>query len=435
MRPLARHALSPTWNRPLAELPVAGPRRRPHWLGRRRVRIYAAAVLACQLLFAGIYLYRLYVLRHPGLSPLALDFLPTWSASWLALQGHGGEAWQLDRLAAIEQSIVPSLRETGGQLPWLYPPFALLLMQPVALLPYPLAAMIWSGGTWLCFVAAIKAIVPRGDAVFLAAAFPAALLAAAMGQSSLLTAALAATGLMLLRRHPVAAGICFGLLFIKPHLAVLFPLALLCGRAWRALAALLVTVATLLALSAIAFGADALVSFVANVGMMARYVENGPAPLARMPTFFAMAKLSHAPVALAYALQGASALLAAGIVVLAWTREAAYALRAAALIGASLLVSPYLYDYDLTWYAVFAAWLARHALARGWRAGERECLAALWLMPLAGLLVVSRVPLQFMALATLVALGLVMVRMSHERRESPCLPIADEADLRGRRWP
>jgi hypothetical protein len=435
MKLLARHALSPAGNRPLAELPVAGPRRRPHWLGRRRVRIYAAAGLACQLLFAGIYLYRLYVLRHPGLSPLALDFLPAWSASWLALHGHGADAWQLARLAAIEQSVVPSLRETGGQLPWLYPPSALLLVQPVALLPYPVAAAVWSGGTWLCFVAAIRAIVPRGDAAFLAAAFPAALLAAAMGQSSLLTAALAATGLMLLRRQPFVAGICFGLLFIKPHLALLFPLALVCGRAWRALAAWLGTVVLLFALGVIAFGTDALSAFVANVGMMARYVESGPAPLARMPTFFAMARLLHAPIALAYAAQAASALLAAGVVVIAWTRESAYALRAAALIGASLLVSPYLYDYDLTWYAVFAAWLARHALARGWRAGERECVAALWLMPLAGLLVVSRVPLQFLSLATLSALALVMARVSRERRESPCLSTTDEADLRARRWP
>ncbi|WP_232833632.1 glycosyltransferase family 87 protein [Paraburkholderia kururiensis] len=435
MKPLARHALSPAWNRPLVELPVAGPRRRPHWLGLRRVRIYAAAVLACQLLFAGIYLYRLYVLRHPGLSPLALDFLPTWSASWLALHGHGCEAWQLDRLAVIEQGVVPSLRETGGQLPWLYPPFALLLMQPVALLPYPVAAVVWSVGTGLCFVAAIRAIVPRGDAVFLVAAFPAALLAAAMGQSSLLTAALAATGLTLLRRRPVVAGICFGMLFIKPHLALLFPLALLCSRAWRALAALLATVGTLFVLGVIAFGADALSSFVANVGMMARYVQNGPAPFARMPTFFAMAKLLHSPSAIAYAAQGASALLAASIVVLAWTRESAYGLRAAALVGASLLVSPYLYDYDLTWYAVFAAWLARHALAHGWRAGERECLAALWLMPLAGLLVVSRAPLQFVPLVTLAAWGLVVARMQRERRESPCLPVTDDAGLRRRRWP
>ncbi|WP_443798111.1 glycosyltransferase 87 family protein, partial [Burkholderia vietnamiensis] len=57
------------------------------------------------------------------------------------------------------------------------------------------------------------------------------------GQTSLASAALAGLGLLALNRRPVAAGICFALLTVKPQIAVLFPLALLCAAQWRALAA------------------------------------------------------------------------------------------------------------------------------------------------------------------------------------------------------
>jgi hypothetical protein len=214
------------------------------------------------------------------------------------------------------------------------------------------------------------------------------------------------------------------LLCIKPHLAVLLPLALLCSRSWRALAAMAATAAVLLVLSVLAFGTGTLVVFLHNAGMIAGFVESGRAALARIPTVFALATLAHVPAALAYTAQGAAALVAAVAVCNSWGRECSYALRAAVLLCASLLVSPYLFDYDLTWLGVLIAWCVRHGLARGWKRYEREWLVGLWFVPIAGIFVVEQLKFQFMPLAIAATLWMLMRRIAQERQE----PVALESD-------
>jgi hypothetical protein len=203
---------------------------------------------------------------------------------------------------------------------------------------------------------------------------------------------------------------------MKPHLAVLFPLALLCSRSWRALASFTVTAALTLVFALLAFGPGTFGAFLHNAGMAAGYVESGGAVLARLPTVFALIKLMTGSVALAYMAQGVSALLAAGAVCHVWGRESSCSLRAATLIGASLLVSPYLHDYDLVWYGLLIAWYCRHCMAYGWKRGEREWLCVLWLAPLAGVFVVTRLQFQFMPLISALTLCMLIRRVNFERR-------------------
>lgn len=403
-------------SRPAAELPVASPARRPHWLNRERLQFYATGVLVCYVMLVLIYLYRAVWRPHEYISPVAIDFLPFWSSSYLALHGHAVDAYNLNVLAKVE---VDALSHPVGILPWLYPPTFLLFVYPLALLPWKIAAVVFLGGTYALFIRAIHAIVPCRQAIVIALAFPGAALVAVSGQNGLLTASLAALGLLLLRRRPVMAGICFGLLCMKPHLAVLVPLALICSHSWRALASLALTAVSTLALAVLAFGTETLVAFLHNAGMAAGYVESGRAALARVPTMFAMAKLAHAPSTLAYAAQGVSALFAAATVCYAWCRETSYPLRAATLTCATLMVSPYLFDYDLAWYGVLIAWYCKHAMDSGWKRGEREWLIVLWLAPLAGLLVIMQVNLkfQFMPLISAITLWMLVRRIALGRRE------------------
>ena len=81
-------------------------------------------------------------------------------------------------------------------------------------------------------------------------------------------------------------------------------------------------------------------------------------------------------------LQGAVALVAAGCVWWAWRRRnVAFEAKAATLMAGSLLVSPYLFYYDLTWAALAIAWLATLGLRDGFHRGEREILLFAWLAP------------------------------------------------------
>ncbi|WP_206995093.1 glycosyltransferase family 87 protein [Trinickia mobilis] len=404
--------------RPAVTLPAASPARRQHWLNSERLWNYAILALICYALFVVIYLYKAVWHPHEYITPLAKDFLAFWSSSYLALHGHAVDAYNVDALTNIESG---AISHPVGILPWLYPPTFLLFVYPFALLPWKIAAALFLGGTYALFIRAIHATLPCRQVILTAAAFPGAALVAISGQNGLLTASLAALGLVLLRRRPVMAGICFGLLCMKPHLAVLVPLALLCSRSWRALAALALTAVSMLAVAVLAFGTETLAAFLHNAGMTASYIETGRVALARIPTVFVLAKLAHAPPALAYAAQSVSALAAAAAVVYAWCRESSYPLRAAVLICASLLVSPYLFDYDLAWYGVLIAWYCKYAMDRGWKRFEREWLVVLWFAPLAGVLVVMHVKFQFMPLISAITLWMLVRRIAFERREPAVL--------------
>jgi hypothetical protein len=418
MNPISSNGLHPVRHSPLTSFQTSHALRGQHWLNGERLRTYSLVALASYALFLLVYLYRVEWQHRPDFGPLAMDFLPFWSASFLALHRHAIDAYNVIALTAVETE---AISRDPGILPWLYPPTFLLVVYPLALLPFKIAAVAFLGGTLALFVRVMCAIAPSRQTALLTLAFPGAALVLVCGQNGLLTASIAGLGLVLLRRHPVFAGICLGLLCIKPHLAVLFPLALLCSRSWRALASMAATAAVLLAVSVLVFGTGTLAAFLYNAGMIAGLVESGRAALARIPTVFALATLAHVPSVWAYAAQGAVALVAASAVCNAWSRDCSYALRAAVLVCASLLVSPYLFDYDLTWLGVLLAWCVRHGLARGWKRHEREWLLGLWLMPVAGVFVVTHLKFQFMPLVIATTLWMLMRRIAQERQEPAVL--------------
>src|ERR1700755_1378688 len=88
---------------------------------------------------------------------------------------------------------------------WLYPPLFLLVVTPLALLPYPLALLLWQGATFALYPAVIGAILRRlrrDDATVArlwlpaAAAFPAAFINLGHGQNGFLTAGLLGAALI-----------------------------------------------------------------------------------------------------------------------------------------------------------------------------------------------------------------------------------------------
>jgi len=391
-----------------------GGERGAHWLTTDRLNFYSVGALICYLCFYAIYIART-MLEPPGhMSPLAIDFVPFWSAAHLALAGHAVDAYNFAVLEQVERA---ALSHDPGVLPWLYPPSFLLFVSPFALLPWKISAALFLGGTYATFVKAMHLIVGRKEVWIVAVAFPGAALAVLTGQNGLLTASLVAFGLVLLPRRPVLAGICFGVLCMKPQLAVLVPFALLCARSWRALGALVVTALAMLALSVGLFGVDTLHAFLHNMGTAAGYVESGRAALHRVPSAYSLVKLAHGPTMLANAAQAVSALSAIAAVWYAWSRDASQSLRAATLVCASLMVSPYFYDYDLAWLGVLVAWYAKYGMERGWRPLEREWLIVLWLTPIFGISLVKILHIQFIPLI-LAATLFVLIRSIAAQRHA-----------------
>lgn len=385
-----------------------------HWLTRQRVRAYAGALVIIYVLAPlASFLHSNWThLLLPG--TLAQDYLAFWSASHLALQHHAMDAYTVKTIGAVEHSAV---KDFINFLPWLYPPTFLLFIYPIALLPYQLSDAIFLGLTLLAFVLVIRATLPGKLTVLTALAFPGVAITLLSGQNSFLTAAIMGCGLVLLPRRPILSGMCLGLLCIKPHLAVLIPLALLCSRSWKTLIATGLTAIALSAISVLVFGTGTIMAFIHSMGLIQGIINSAGPVLVRVPTFFAMARKLHLPQPVAYAFQIVSACTAIAAVVYVWIKPSAYELRAATLVCATLAVTPYLFDYDLTWYGLVIVWYCRHALSHGFRRYEREWLVFLWIAPPLGLLVVWPLHFQFLPFVTIATLAMLVSRVRSERRE------------------
>lgn len=311
--------------------------------------------------------------------PLGRDFVAFWSGAKLALGGAADAAYDIDRIHAVQLAAIGApIKPTA----WHYPPVYFLLVLPLAPLPYPVALALWLALSLAAFLLVARRLYPPGS-VWLVALFPATTLCLISGQNGFVTAALLGAGLLALDRRPVLAGVCFGLLSYKPHLAMLVAPALAVGGYWRSLGVFAGTAATLVAASVVAFGVAPWHAFLGNLGFVTQLMDTGALPWARMPTVYAALRQVGVEAGPARLVQGIVGLAALVAVCGLWLRRAPFGLRASALAAAVPLATPYAFDYDLVVLALAVGWLARAGLAEGWRPGEIAVLSLAWLAPAA----------------------------------------------------
>lgn len=385
---------------------------RAHWLNAERVMLGALPLLAVMASLAWLWLQPAeHGLR--GTAPLVADFITYWSASSLTLSGHPEAAYDLQQITAVAQAAVPGFPRAVS---WHYPPTFLLVVWPLALLSLSAAWFVFLGGSF-----ALYALVLHGSlrpllraANFSAlrgwlqillpmAAFPGIAINLLYGQNAFLTAALMGAGMLLLRSRPLWAGVCFGLLAIKPHLALLVPLALLCARQWRAVLGAALSACGSLALSLALFGMASLQGFF--VGMTrarhwleaagsyqrqpvrpeqidAQWVEHARLARNAIPSLFSFLRELNFSLTLAYGMHALLVLAVVVIVLRAWRGTVSWSLRFALLSLGSLLVTPYLFDYELSWLLLPLVWCVVNGVENGWWRGERELLLLIALLPL-----------------------------------------------------
>jgi hypothetical protein len=389
----------------LPELAAASapPPARPHWLTAERLTAYPLIVLMVCLATSAGWIIMGSGMLDPRGSPIGTDFVTFWAASHLALTGEPAAVYDVARIAAAEQAAVPGF---AGVFTWHYPPTFLLVVLPLALLPYLAAYAAFVGVTGAMFAAVMWRIAANRQAMLLLAAFPGVLINVLHGQNGFLTTAILGAGLLAVDRRPLLGGALFGLMAYKPHFAMLVPVALLAARSWHAIAAAAAVAVAFVAASTAIFGIDMLTTFVSTMPFVREMVESGMLPWHKMATTFAMMRLLGAATSTAYALQALAALAAiAGIVVL-WRRPSPLALRGAMLITATMFATPYMFDYDMVLLALPIAWLALDGMARGWQPCEREILVAAWVAPVIAPGIANATHLQ---LAPLVTIGLFVL--------------------------
>ncbi|MBK4733825.1 glycosyltransferase family 87 protein [Noviherbaspirillum pedocola] len=350
-----------------------------HWLNAERVTSYSKIFIALYIAIAIGWVAMSREGISPNGKPLGYDFITFWSASYTWLHGDPADAYDLSKLFEVQKLAVAG---TTTPFAWFYPPTFYFVILPLAVLPYAASYLSFVGASFLGFIAAIRKIVPVPNALLAVFAFPGVFVNAAHGQNGFLTAMLAACSLMLIESRSVRAGALAGLLVIKPHLAVLFPLAFLFSGQTKAAMTMIISALVFTALSISAVGIESLKAFIENMALARTALEAGMLPWIKMPTVFAFMRLLGAGITASYAAHIVVACLVAFGVAVAWFKRWPFYLRASALLTGSLLITPYLYDYDLVWLAFPIAWIAIDGLRHGWLKLERETLLAAWLSPL-----------------------------------------------------
>lgn len=374
----------------------------------RGVVIAAVVVMLVQWLALGAWAVSWLTSDGSGensMPPLGHDLRIYWTVSWMTTHLGAMAAFHPDMLDAAQLQFFPAYTELGH---WLYPPTFQWLIQPLSWLPYP-----WTYAIYVVVSIAVFALAVTqwrrwaGWPWLVVMAFPGLWVAVLVGQNSIVTLLLMSVALTQSSVRPLLAGVCAGLLVIKPQFALLLPLWWLCGKQWRALGTMVLTGGACCGLTLL-WGGWALweAFFAAVAAFNAEIVQQGAGDIWHaMPTVFAMTRLQGATLPAAYLAYGLVAAPSVLFTAWLWVRQAPLALRVAAAMIATLLVQPYLLYYELVWLIVPLLCVAvpidaapsgsRHAdVPRGpWKGLEDWLLAVAWVLPLQAYLAVLWTPM------------------------------------------
>jgi len=344
--------------------------------GLRAGDLYAKATVAAGVFFAVFAVAYLAQLRHwhEALGNLiGRDFVNTWMGARAALSGQVQQLFDFP-------TYLRALVQTLGPLPphnWSYPPHLLLFIWPLGYMPYLGACAVWSLSGLALYLSVGKDRSPA-NLVFLAVA-PAVAINLLSGQNGFFTAALLILAIRTVDERPIVAGICLGVLTIKPQLGFLFPLALLLSGRTRCLVTAAATTFALIGLTGAIFGMQVWYDYLHLAIPVQHEVLNTATgiPTLMMPSAYMNARLWGATPTIAWIVQIPFSLLAITAVVWTFMRNRDPMLSFAILITAGFVVSPYVFGYDM----VVFGWLiatVRQRLSGIW---DARLALTVWTLP------------------------------------------------------
>ncbi|MEO7142590.1 MAG: glycosyltransferase family 87 protein [Bryobacteraceae bacterium] len=285
------------------------------------------------------------------------DFLNLYTGASLALDGQFADlhdpAAQLER----ERRYVPGLEAV---VPFVRPAFYALMLAPMALLPFPVAFVVWIGGQIALLAAccfwAWRRFGPEAS-VFTSFFLPAPL-GIASGQDCVVLLALLILSYELAERgRPAASGAAMAMMLIKFHLILLWPLALAIQRRWRMLAAFCAVAAAEVLVCLTAGGMAGIRTYLALL-QNKDLSHLSPSP-ERMIGFEGL--VANLEI---HSVWGAAAIVAGVIAIFAFAVAGAPLWRTFVLApAASLLVVPHVYGYDAA-LLLLPVWLTIFRSAR-----------------------------------------------------------------------
>jgi hypothetical protein len=374
------------------------------WLTPSRARAYFLVWLLLQIALAAAFATQFQrAAEAAGGKPVAADFMTFWSAARMGVLSGPNAAYNDAARTALQHAA--GALGPGGHYAYWYPPPFLLLTLPLGLVGYIPAICAFLAGGYALLIATLRRILPSPWGVTALILSPVMMLNTVIGQNGAYTATCFGAAMLLLERTPAAAGACLGLLVVKPHLAVLIPIALAAARRWRAFVSCGATAVLLCALSWATLGTGVWQAFLTHSREATATLENFAEDWPKIQSVFSAVRLLHGSIPLAYTLQALCAAAAAITVALIARRRPGAGPEIATLVTAALLTTPYVFDYDLTCLLVPMAYIGACATRGVWLPWEKILLLLLFVLP-AGIRAVAMnygVPIIPLALATLLA--------------------------------
>ena len=360
----------------------------------RLVTLVAAGVIA-------LYICALATLFHndPGWlidksgHPRTNEYVGVRAAGVVALRGKAADAYDWTLHRAAEAEIIGG--SVKNYFAWPYPPLYLPVAMALASLPFLPSALLWIAVTLAVYAWSVIRITGVRAAGLWAVASPPCLINAYVAHTGFWTAGAMGLALEALETRPVVAGVLFGAMTMKPQLGLLIPVALMAGGYWRVMGSAVAATLCAALVSIAAFGFDPWLQMMPQMARISDEVRNGNVNMDLLVSLYGCLRSLGASHASALAAQSVlSVVLVVGVFKL-WRSDAPLALKAAGLASASLLVSPYMFVYDLTHLSIAIAFLIRHCGLAGLTRVEAVTIVASMVMMLA--LAILPLPLGFLA--------------------------------------
>jgi arabinofuranan 3-O-arabinosyltransferase len=296
---------------------------------------------------------------YTGTGTRQVDFLAFWSAAKLALAGNPLAAFDQDALRAAQA--LPADAEPGD-LHWLYPPGFLLLLTPLALLPFWAAWLLFNLLSLSAFLGAnwrFARAVPMGRNLLVGA--PIVIMTVTLGQVDLLWSGVAVFMFRAVSRDQQGlAGFCLAALSLKPQLGILLPCALVAGRRFEVILWGCIWALLFHGLPTLIVGFDYWQVFFDRMHAIAASLETGLTPHYLMASPYAVFRFLGAHHGLALSGQAIVTLsLAIGTAMLWMQRRHRADLLVGALLVAIPVATPYAFYYSLVLVVPASVFLVR----------------------------------------------------------------------------
>jgi hypothetical protein len=380
---------------------------------QKKLLLLIAACLATQ---AGVNL-TLYFREMSEGSSFGGDFICFWNAAYRVRHGDIAAIYDPDTWRQIL-----STKATDAISWFVYPPFTLFGLWLLGDATYNEAVLAWSLVPLVFYLVLVVSLAkrsglgdhenrwPRAQAYAVLIAFSLPFLSANLfsGQTGAITAVFFLGAAHFWPTRPVLAGICIGLLAIKPQLGLLIPFALVASGQWRIFAAAATTILLLIVLSTLWLGAAIWADYLRMTQLYSDLVGRGHDQVQQLLVGpYVSLHGTGMPAALAASLQVLISLAVVTVIVrVFWSykqerrqEDGRLDLRLGLLAAGTLLATPYSFCYDTPLLILSIIPLLARSWRNGWDGIELISVAMLLVSPYAQVLTAgSHIPFSFPAI-------------------------------------